>query len=213
MSQSRVAPVNSERIVRKMADFDKIVRKHVNDDGNIPADSIPALVQSIQKTVGESFVTMDRYNAKKAQVEELQTKAVESEGLQDKLNKLKTEYDNYKNEQEAEKVRSQKLEAYSDILKKIGIPEKRIPTILKTVDLDELTLKDGKLSEADEIEKSAKEEWADFIPEVRETGVKSATPPANNGAKGTKTKEEIMAITDTTERQREIAKNHELFGF
>ena len=59
MSQSRVAPVNSERIVRKMADFDKIVRKHVNDDGNIPADSIPALVQSIQKTVGESFVTMD----------------------------------------------------------------------------------------------------------------------------------------------------------
>ena len=196
-----------------MADFDKVVRKHVNDDGSIPADSIPALVQSIQKTVGESFVSVDRYNAKKSQADELQTKLDASEDLQGKYDKLKTEYDAYKNEQEAKETRIQKQDAYKEILKKIGVPEKRFAVILKTVDLDELVLKDGKLDKADDIEKSAKEEWADFIPEVKETGVKSANPPANNGGKSSKSKEEIMAIKDTSERQKAIAENHELFGF
>lgn len=198
-----------------MADFEKVVRKHVNDEGNIPADSIQSLVQSIQKAVGEGFVTVDRYNAKKAQAEELQTKLDETEGLQSKYDKLKTEYDAYKNEQESKEVRTKKTDFLKDIMKKVGIPEKRFAVILKTVDLDELKLSknsDG-LEDAEKLEKSMKEEWSDFIPTVKETGVNSANPPANNGAKSTTTKEEIMSIKDTAERQKAIAQNHELFGF
>jgi hypothetical protein len=196
-----------------MADFEKVIRKHVNDEGNIPADSIQALVQSIQKTVGEGFVTVDRYNAKKTQLDELQTKLDESEGLQGKYDKLKTEYDNYKNETEAKETRIQKQDAYKEILKKAGIPEKRFAVILKTVDLDDLKISDGKLVDADKLEKSVKEEWSDFIVTTQETGVNSANPPSNNGGKSTMTKKEIMEIKDTAERQKAIAENHELFGF
>lgn len=197
-----------------MADFEKVVRKHVNDDGNIPADSIQALVQSIQKAVGEGFVTVDRYNAKKTQLDELQTKLDESEGLQGKYDKLKTEYDNFKNETEAKETRTKKQDAYKEILKKAGIPEKRFAVILKTVDLDELKISsDGKLENEDKVEKSVKEEWSDFIVTTHETGIDSANPPSNNGGKSTMTKKEIMAIKDTAERQKAIAENHELFGF
>ena len=196
-----------------MADFEKVIRKHVNDEGNIPADSIQALVQSIQKTVGEGFVTVDRYNAKKTQLDELQTKLDESEGLQGKYDKLKTEYDNFKNETEAKETRTQKQDAYKEILKKVGIPEKRFAVILKTVDLDDLKISDGKLVDADKLEKSVKEEWSDFIVTTQETGVNSANPPSNNGGKSTMTKKEIMEIKDTAERQKAIAENHELFGF
>ena len=196
-----------------MADFEKVIRKHVNDEGNIPADSIQALVQSIQKTVGEGFVTVDRYNAKKAQLDELQTKLDESEGLQGKYDKLKTEYDNFKNETEAKETRIQKQDAYKEILKKAGIPEKRFAVILKTVDLDDLKISDGKLVDADKLEKSVKEEWSDFIVTTQETGVNSANPPSNSGGKSTMTKKEIMEIKDTAERQKAIAENHELFGF
>lgn len=166
-----------------MVDFEKVFSKHVNDDGNIPADSIPALIQAIQKAVGENFVTVDRYNAKKTLADELQTKVDEAEGLQGKYDTLKTEYDAYKNEQTAKETRAQKQDAYKEILKKIGIPEKRFAVILKTVDFDELDLKDGKFTKADEIEKSAKEEWEDFIVTTQETGVDSAKPPENNGGK------------------------------
>ena len=197
-----------------MADFEKVIRKHVNDEGNIPSDSIQALVQSIQKTVGEGFVTVDRYNAKKTQVDELQTKLDESEGLQSKYDKLKTEYDNFKNETEAKATRIQKQDAYKEILKKAGIPEKRFAVILKTVDLDALKISsDGKLENEDKVEKSVKEEWSDFIVTTQETGVNSANPPSNNGGKSTMTKKEIMEIKDTAERQKAIAENHELFGF
>lgn len=166
-----------------MADFDKVVRKHANDEGNIPADSIPSLVQAIQKVVGEGFVTLDRYNTKKALADELQNKLDESADQTEKYNKLKTEYDAYKNEQEAKALRADKESAYREILKKIGIPEKRLAVILKTVNFDELDFKDGKFTKESEIESGAKEDWADFIVTAKETGVESATPPENNGGK------------------------------
>lgn len=196
-----------------MADFDKVVRKHMNDEGTIPADSVPALVQSISKYVGENFVSVDRYNTKKTLADELQTKLDESTDLQSKYDKLKTEYDAYKNEQEAKEVRVQKQDAYKEILKSLNIPEKRWAAILKTVAFDELKITDGKLDDVEKLTKEAKEEWADFIVSTKETGVQSANPPANNGGKSVQTKEEIMAIKDTTARQKAIAENHELFGF
>lgn len=169
-----------------MADFDKIIRKHANDEGNIPADSIPAVVQAVQKAVGEGFVTLDRYNTKKTLADELQEKLDAAGESEEKYNKLKTEYDAYKNEQEAKALRTEKENAYKEMLKNIGIPEKRIPVILKTVNFDELDFKDGKFDKADDIEKTAKEEWADFIVTAKETGVDSAKPPENNGGKENK---------------------------
>jgi hypothetical protein len=44
-------------------------------------------------------------------------------------------------------------------------------------------------------------------------GAQTANPPANNGGKSYKTKEEILAIKDRSERQAAIAENHEMFGF
>lgn len=169
-----------------MADFDKIIRKHVNDDGNIPADSIPAVVQAVQKAVGEGFVTLERYNVKKALADELQTKLDDVGDQTEKYNKLKTEYDAYKNETEAKALRAEKESAYREMLKKIGIPDKRLAVILKTVNFDELDFKDGKFTKADELEKTAKDEWADFIVTVKETGVDSPTPPSGNGGKESK---------------------------
>lgn len=166
-----------------MADFDKIVRKHANDEGSIPADSIPGLVQAISKAVGEGFVTLDRYNAKKSLADELQTKLDDLGDQTEKYNKLKTEYDAYRNETEAKALREEKKTAYSAMLKELGIPEKRVPVILKTVNFDELDFKDGKFVKADEIKASAKTEWEDFIVVSKEEGVDSAKPPENNGGK------------------------------
>ena len=197
-----------------MADFEKVIKKHTNDEGMIPADSVPALVQSISKYVGENFVSVDRYNQKKSLADELQTKLDDSGDMQKKYDDLKTEYTAYKNEQEAKETRVKKQDAYKEILKGLNVPEKRWAVILKTVNLDELDLDtDGKLKDVDKLTKQAKEDWGDFITTVKETGVQSANPPANNGGKSTMTKAEIMAIKDTTERQKAIAENHELFGF
>ena len=166
-----------------MIDFEKVLKKHVNDDGNIPADSLPGLAQAIAKAVGEGFVPVDRYNAKKTLAEELQTKLDEVGDQTEKYNKLKTEFDGYKKAQEAKELRALKESAYKDMLKEIGIPEKRLAPILRTVNFDELEYKDGKLSALDAIKESAKKDWEDFIVVDTPGGVDSPKPPENNGGK------------------------------
>ncbi len=125
---------------------------------------------------------------------------------------LKKEFDDYKTEQENKAVRSSKENAFKDILKDAGIPEKHFAKVLKYSDIDGLELgEDGKLKDSKELLKSIKEEWSDHIEQSTTQGANTATPPANNGGTG-KTKEEIMNIKDRSERQAAIAENPELFG-
>lgn len=109
---------------------------------------------------------------------------------------------------EAAKVRT----AYRKLLAGEGISEKRLDSILKVTDLSKLKLdKDGNLEGVDGLKKAINDEWGEFKTTVTEKGA-VVEKPLHTG-KPTKTKDEIMAITDTDERQKAIAENHELFGF
>ena len=198
-----------------MADFEKVIRKHANEDGSIPADAIQGLAQAIAKYVGENFVDVARYNTKKNLADELQEKVDASEKLQGDYDKLKKDFDDYKNDQAAKALHSEKEAAFKEVLTKIGVPEKRFGVILRSVNLDEKTydFADGKFKDASAVEKQAKDEWSDFSVTTKETGVDTAKPPVGNGSKTVMTKDEIMAIKDTATRQQAIADNHELFGF
>ena len=113
----------------------------------------------------------------------------------------------------AGKEQSEKLwEAYKGLLSDEKIDPKRHAAIRRVTDLSALKLdKDGKLENADALKAKIKEEWGDFATTTENKGAPAATPPA--GAPAGKTKDEIMAIKDTAQRQRAIAENHELFGF
>lgn len=73
---------------------------------------------------------------------------------------------------------------------------------------------DGKPTNLDEILKTiqADEGFSGFTPKTTEKSHTPATPPANTGGEKKMTKEEIMAITNTAERQQKIAENPTLFG-
>ena len=92
--------------------------------------------------------------------------------------------------------------------------EKNIAKVLKYSDLDKMEIDDdGKLTDAKNIAKEMKTEWAELVTTQSTQGANVANPPSNNGGVSAKSKEEIMAIKDTAERQKAIADNHELFGF
>lgn len=195
-----------------MADFEKVIKKHLNDDGILPADGVQGLAQAIAKYVGENFVDGSRYTTKKALADELQEKLDAAEKFKADYDKVKADFDKYKADQSAKELRAAKSDAYKGVLKGIGIPDKFHPAILRATNLDELDFNEGKFKDEAEVKRSAIESWNDFAVTVTETGVDTAKPPANNGGK-TMTKAEIMQIKDTAERQKAIAENHELFGF
>lgn len=128
-----------------------------------------------------------------------------------KYDALKEEFTEYKKGIENEKTKANKTEAYKKLLKEIGVADKRIDAVLKVSEIDKLKLdKDGNIEGLDDLKKSLTEEWADFIVKTDKKGADTSTPPASTGG-GKKTKEEIMAIKDTAERQQAMLENKELF--
>lgn len=127
-----------------------------------------------------------------------------------KYDALKEEFSDYKKGIENEKTKATKTDAFRALLKEIGISEKRIDSVVKVSDIDGIKLdKDGNIDGADDLKKSLTTEWEDFIVKEQEMGAKTSTPPAGEGPK--KTKDEILAIRDTAERQAAMLENKDLF--
>lgn len=127
--------------------------------------------------------------------------------------KLKKEYDDYKADITAKNTRTEKENAFRELLKSVGVSEKRFNAIIKVSDIDSLELdKDGKIKDAEKHTENVKSEWADFIETTTTKGANTANPPANNGKGTGKTKEEILAIKDGAVRRQEMLNNPHLFG-
>ena len=201
-----------------MADFAKIVKEH---GGDISETAINAITSAIKTAVGNEYVEKERYKAKLTEIDNLKDKvqtaddkATTAEKWKEKYDDLKTEFDTFKNGIEAEKAKKAKEDAYREALKDANLNEKGIEKAVKYAEWDKIELDDkGKLKDAKDHVKNAREEWAEYVVKTGTQGATTTTPPANNGNGSGMTVEEIMKIEDTTARQKAIAENHELFGF
>ena len=189
----------------------------------IEAEKIDEIINAHSETVEALKEERDSYKDKADKYDKTQkdldaaNQKIEDLSKEDaykvKYDALKEDFEEYKNEVEAEKSNNSKKAAYKNLLKEIGISEKRIDAVAKLAELDKIKLdKDGKIEGSDDLKKSLSEEWADFIVKDGKEGAKTSTPP-DHGSGPAKTKEEIMKIKDSSERQKAIAENHELFGF
>lgn len=137
----------------------------------------------------------------------------DNDGYKDKYEKEHEAFEAYKSDVAEKETKAAKSKAYRELLKESGVSDKRFDGIIKLTDLDGIELdSDGKIKNADKHAETIKTEWADFIVSTETKGAKTATPPTNNGGATTKTRAEILAIKDTTERQKAIAENPSLFG-
>jgi len=186
----------------------------------IEADKIDEIINAHSETVEALKEERDSYKEKaegfdKAQKDlEKANKTIEDLNKEDaykvKYEALKEDFDSYKKQVETEKTNTNKKDAYKALLKEIGISEKRIDAVARLAELDKIKLdKDGKIEGVDELKKSLSEEWSDFIVKDGKEGAGTSTPPKGTG--GTKTKEEILAIKDTAERQQAMLENKSLF--
>lgn len=144
--------------------------------------------------------------------DELKNKISGEDPYKEKFEKLQKEYDDYKKDIEAQATTQKKELAFRKILKEIGIPEKRIDSVIKVSDISKIEFdKEGNIKDGDELKENLKKEWSDFIATPKTEGANVANPPANTG-KGTMTKEQIRAISDPAERQKAMLDNPTLFG-
>ena len=204
-----------------MAEFDRKSLRKIFEDAEIevPKDvlgQICNLHTTSNEDLAESVKTL-KADLEKAERERDTYKAkAPKEGEEtvskEDYDKLKKEYDDYKADITAKNTRTEKENAFRELLKSVGVSEKRFNAIIKVSNIDGLELdKDGKIKDAEKHTENVKSEWADFIETTTTKGANTANPPANNG-KGVKTKEEIYKmengryVLSASERQAELAK-------
>ena len=177
----------------------------------IEAEKIDEIINAHSETVEALKEERDQFKEKAEKFDKAQTdleaanKKVEELSKDDaykiKYEALKEDFDEYKKSVDTEKINNNKTAAYKNLLKEIGISEKRIDAVAKLADLDKIKLdKDGKIEGSGDLKKSLTEEWSDFIVKEGKEGADTSTPPASGGV--VKTKEDIMKIQDTQERQK-----------
>lgn len=185
----------------------------------IEDEKIDQIIDAHSETVEALKKERDNYKEDAEKFSELQKelKELRENAKDDSKNPWKVKYDaldeefkKYKSDEEAKATKRTKEDAYRALLKECGVAEKRIGSVLKVTDVDKVELdEDGKVKDADKFKASIKDEWSDFITSDGKKGAETATPPANNGGK--RSKEEILNIKDTTERQQAMLDNKELF--
>lgn len=198
-------------------------RKYLTAMG-LSAEQVDEIVDAHMETVNALKEERDGYKTKAKQyddaAEQLEKANKELESLKEKngdsykekYEASVKEFEDFKKNLEAENAKKSKVAAYKELLKEIGISEKRIGSVAKLADLNSLELgEDGKIKGADKLKESLTEEWSDFIESEHVRGAKVETPPKGKGGK--MSKEDILKIKDAGERQAAMAENHELFGF
>ena len=183
----------------------------------IEADKIEQIIEAHTETVEALKSEREEYKAKAADYDKVKSeydalKASAKDGGD--YDKLKKEFDDYKAEIHQKEVLASKKEALRKVAKDAGLTDAGIAKAVKYENLGEIELDEkGEIKDAKTLIKSLREEWPEHIAKASTAGADTATPPSGGSSGKTyKTKDEILAIKDTGERQRAIAENLNLFG-
>lgn len=187
-----------------------LTRKYLAGIG-IEEDKIELIIDKHNEVLTEIKDERDKYKEDSEKLPEVQKqldqyKEAEKKGEKDpykvKYEALKEDFEEFKKGVTAKETTAKKESAYSKLLKEVGVSEKRIASILKVSDLDSVELDDeGNAKDADKLKEAIKNEWSDFIQTTETKGANVTNPPANN-TNTVKSKDEIMKIKNTAERQK-----------
>lgn len=144
--------------------------------------------------------------------ERQQEQRTDYEALCEEFEQLKREYEDYRAAVESREALSVRRAAFCRLLKQERVPERYWELILRMTDLNALQMDGNRLADEAGERARLREMWPEFVGRDCVRGLPVDEPPAMARPRRM-TVEEIMAIQDDARREREIAANHEMFGF
>jgi len=174
----------------------------------IEEDKIDQIIEAHTETVDGLKAQIDKLKPEeKPEAKDGEGKPAKDSGedpFKAQIDELKNQIAALKQEQKDKETKHAKETAYKALLKECNVSDKRINAILKVTDLDGFSLeKDGSVKDKDNLVKSIKDEWADFIETTQTKGAETSHPP-----KGEDTKDEKSTMF--ADRYKQYREN--LFG-
>lgn len=177
-------------------------------------EQITAVIEEHTAVTDALKADRDKYKAEAEKAADLQKQLDGLSGGEDWKAKYEDErkaFEDFKAKSAQEAETAKVKAAYRKLLLDEKISEKWLDRVMKGVDFSGMKLdREGNLANVDKLKEAIDKEWGDVKNTVTERGADVEKPIKTSSAK--MTKEEILAIKDTTARQNAIANNLELFG-
>ena len=151
----------------------------------------------------------------KGELETAKQTIADGEKYKEMYENEKTAYESYKGEITAKETKAAKEKAVREFFKSKGINDDNMSIAMRgiksEIDAAELDEK-GKIKDIKVFDELIKGDYAKLISRTETKGADTQIPPPNANGKVTKTKAEIMAIKDASERIQAIKDNPDVFG-
>lgn len=147
------------------------------------------------------------------ELDDLKKKTDGSKDWEKKFNDERKAFEDFKKEIAGKETAAAKEKAVRAYFEGKGIKGDNLEIAIRGAkdEIAGLELDGEKIKDAKSLDDLVAGTYKGLVVKTQTNGAGTSTPPNNSGGK--KTREEIMAIKDPTERQKEIALNHELFGY
>lgn len=186
----------------------------------IEEEKIDEIIEAHREVTDALKEDRDKYKADAEKLNDVQKKyddlkneveSKEDDPYKEKYDKEHKAFEAYKAGIEADRVKANKVQAYKELLKKAGVSEKRLDSIIKVTAIDEVEIDDeGKIKDSDKVVEGIKSEWSEFIVTETQRGAGTENPPSNTGG-GKLTKADIYKkdergryVMSTAERQKAL---------
>ena len=169
------------------------------------------VVDAIKDELSKAKADADKLPGVQAELDKLKSGREDDDSYKAKYEKEHAEFEKFKAAQAEKDAKADKTAKYRALLKKAGISEKRLDSVLKVTDMDSVKLdKDGNIEDSEKLLGTIKTEWADFIVKEGTSGADTGNPPGGTGTKLSKdeiykTDEKGRFILDAQARQAALA--------
>lgn len=183
--------------------------KTERDTFKADAEKLSEIQKQLETAKAEKVTAEEKLTALNKKVEDF-----EKADYKTQLANKEKEIENLKNEYTAKETAVNKKNALTSHLKNIGYSDTAINLIKRNGFADKVTFgEDGKANNLDSVlsEIQADADFSGFTPKAESTQHTPPTPPSNNGGASKLTREQILAIPSTADRQKAISENIELF--
>ena len=184
----------------------------LEDESKTPAEKADLITEDHLSVVNPLKEERDTYKQQAEQLPDLQKQVEKLTGEAEAFENERKSFEDYRSKVEQNENLAKVKDAFTKLLKEESYSEKWRERILESTSFSDMKVdENGKLADEKALREAVNQKWSDVKTIVTEKGA-VVEKPLQTG-KATKTKEEIMAIKDTRERQQAIAENHEVFGF
>lgn len=169
------------------------------------------VVDVIKDELSKAKADADKLPEVQAELEKLKSGREDDDSYKAKYEKEHADFEKFKTDQTEKDARADKTAKYRALLKKAGVSDKRLDSVLKVTDMDSIKLdKDGNIEDSEKLLGNIKTEWADFIVKEGVKGVDTTDPPKNTGTRLSKdeiykTDSKGRFILDAQARQAALA--------